>query len=168
MACFSDERRCQADGQKGQGHMEHPGGKTQAERRNQADRRACPTTFWSALRRHGRRRDFRRVAEESRAYVDIPSHYATTLLFVVVIGSVLDALLTLRFLGDGGKEANPLMALVLTRGHTPFVGLKMALTGLGAWFLAAHRYFPLAYVGLHALAVAYVTLLLLHVMLLFF
>ena len=136
------------------------------ERRCQGDRRAHPTTFWSALRPHGRRRGFRRAGEAHQAYVDIPTRWATTLLVLVVVGSVLDALCTLLFLADGGDEANPVMALLLTQGHTPFVGLKMALTGLGAWFLAAHRYFPLAYAGLHALAMAYAALLLLHVILL--
>jgi len=90
------------------------------------------------------------------------------LLFVVVIGSSLDALFTLQFLGNGGEEANPLMALALTHGSTPFVGVKMVVTGLAAWFLAAHRYFRLAYIGLHALAMAYVGLLVLHLSLLSF
>jgi hypothetical protein len=139
-----------------------------SDRRRQGDRRAHPTTFLSALRSHGRRRGFRRVGEAYRAYVDIPTRRATVLLFFVVVGSVLDALFTLLFLANGGDEANPVMALMLTQGHTPFVGLKMAVTGFGAWFLAAHRYFPLAYVGLHALAVAYAALLLLHVILLLF
>jgi hypothetical protein len=148
--------------------MEHSEGRVLIDRRRQPDRRARPTTFWSALRYRGRRRGFRRVGESSHGYVDIPSRRATGLLFVVVVGSLLDALLTLLFLGNGGDEANPLMTFALTRGQTAFVGLKMAITGLGAWFLAAHRYFPLAYIGLHALAVAYAMLLLLHVTLLFF
>jgi hypothetical protein len=146
--------------------MGHGEGFISREGRRQGDRRQHPTNFWSALRPHGRRRGFRRMGEAYRAYVDIPSQRTTALLFLVVLGSVLDALFTLLFLGSGGDEANPVMALVLTQGHTPFVGLKMAVTGLGAWFLAAHRYFPLAYFGLHALAVAYGVLLLLHVILL--
>jgi hypothetical protein len=137
-------------------------------RRRQADRRAHPTTLRSTLRYDGKRRGFRRAEEGYRAYVDIPSQRATALLFLIVIGSMLDALFTLMFLGNGGDEANPLMALVLTQGHTPFVGLKLAVTGLGAWCLAAHRYFPLAYIGLHALAATYGALLLLHVTLLLF
>jgi hypothetical protein len=139
-----------------------------ADHRSPADRRARPTTLWSALRYDGKRRGFRRGGEGCCAYVDIPPHRATTLLFLIVVGSMLDAFLTLLFLGGGGDEANPLMAFVLTQGHTPFVGLKLAVTGLGAWFLAAHRYFPLAYIGLHALAATYGMLLLLHVTLLLF
>jgi hypothetical protein len=86
----------------------------------------------------------------------------TWLLFVVIISSVLDALFTLVFLDHGGEEANPVMALVLSHGHTPFVGLKMALSGLGAWFLAAHQNFPLAFKALRGLAFGYLMLLLIH------
>jgi hypothetical protein len=147
--------------------MDHPEVTIVMNRRHQEDRRARPTTFWSALRYGGRRRGFRRAGEAYRVYVDVPPPRTTALLFVVVVGSVLDALLTLVFLGNGGDEANPVMALALTQGYTPFVGVKMAVTGLGTWFLAAHRYFPLAYIGLHALAVAYIALLVLHITLLF-
>jgi Domain of unknown function (DUF5658) len=132
------------------------------ERRQQADRRAHPTFFWGALRFHGRRKGFRRAGEGGNAYVDCPSRGVAWLLFAVIISSVLDALFTLVFLGGGGDEANPVMALVLSHGHTPFVGLKMALTGLGAWFLAAHQNFPLAFKALRVLAFGYLGLLLIH------
>jgi hypothetical protein len=142
--------------------MEHPWAAITIEKRQQADRRAHPTSFWSALRFHGRRKGFRRTGEGRKAYVDCPSRGVTWLLCVVIVGSVLDALFTLIFLGGGGDEANPVMALVLSHGHTPFVGLKMALTGLGAWFLAAHQNFPLAFKGLRVLAFGYLGLLLIH------
>jgi Domain of unknown function (DUF5658) len=137
-----------------------------SERRWQPDRRAQPTTFWSALRLRGRRRGFRRAGEADRAYVDCPSPRVVVLLFIVVVASVLDALCTLLFLQRGGAEANPLMSLVLSHGEMPFVGIKMASTVIGAWFLAAHQYFPLAFGGLHVLAAGYVGLLLIHVALL--
>jgi hypothetical protein len=84
------------------------------------------------------------------------------LLFVVVGASVLDAFFTLLFMQNGGHEANPLMAVVIEYGNTHFVGVKMTLTALGAWFLAAHQYFPLAFRGLHVLAAGYVGLLFIH------
>lgn len=84
------------------------------------------------------------------------------LLFTVVGASVLDAFLTLLFIQDGGQEANPLMAVLINNGEAQFVGIKMTLTGLGAWFLAAHEYFAMAYNGLHVLAVGYVGILLIH------
>jgi hypothetical protein len=58
------------------------------------------------------------------------------------------------------------MSLVLNYGQTSFVGIKMALTGIGAWLLVAHHYFPMAYRGLLGLAGGYIGLLFLHAVLL--
>ena len=142
--------------------MSHLAGVDSTERRRQPDRRAHPTTLWTALRLGRRRKGFRRAGEAYKAYVDCPSQRAVTLLFFVLGASVLDALLTLLFLQRGGHEANPFMALLLIHGEMPFVGIKMALTGVGAWFLAAHESFPMALRGLHMLAGGYVGLLLVH------
>jgi hypothetical protein len=84
------------------------------------------------------------------------------LLSFALGASVLDALLTLLFIQNGGGEANPFMSFVLTHGPTPFMGIKMALTGFGAWILVAHQYFPIAYRGLIALAGGYTGILLMH------
>jgi hypothetical protein len=142
--------------------MNNLGESGSANRRHLLDRRAHPTTFLSILRYDGRRQSFRRAGEDYRVYVDCPSQRTIMLLFVVVGASVLDALLTLVFVQNGGGEANPLMAIAIDRGQTQFVGLKMALTGIGAWFLAAHQCFPLAFRGLHVLAAGYVGLLFVH------
>src|SRR5262245_16806911 len=146
--------------------MNQPMGAAIAERRWQFDRRTHPTTLWDALRVRGRRKGFRRVGEASYVYVDCACRRAVVLLFFVLAASALDALCTLLFLQRGGQEANPFMTLVLSYGQTPFVGLKMALTGIGAWFLVAHYYFPMAYRGLLGLAGGYVGLLLLHAIIL--
>jgi hypothetical protein len=45
--------------------------------------------------------------------------------------------------------------LALTNGAALFIGLKMVLTGLGAWLLAAHQQFTLAIRGLYGFAVGY-------------
>ena len=142
--------------------MHNPWAAVSFERRQEVDRRAHPTSFGGTLRFHGRRKGFRRAGEGCNTYVDCPSRGVTWLLVAVIISSVLDALFTLVFLRGGGDEANPVMALVLSHGHTPFVGLKMALTGLGAWFLAAHQNFPLAFKALRVLAFGYLGLLLIH------
>jgi Domain of unknown function (DUF5658) len=142
--------------------MKHSVGVVSSERRRQPDRRAYPTTFWSVLRFGGRRQGFRRAGEEGLAYVDRPSHRVVVLLFIVVGASVLDALFTLLYIQSGGREANPFMAVILNHGQIPFVGIKMALTGVGAWLLAAHQHLPLAVRGLHILAVGYMGLLVLH------
>jgi hypothetical protein len=146
--------------------MQTPADMPATERRQQADRRARPTSFWSALRGNVRRQGFRRAGEARNTYVDCPSPHVVMLLLAVLICSVLDAVLTLLFLERGGEEANPVMAFVLAYGTTPFVGLKMALTGIGAWFLAAHQYFPPAVKGLYILAGGYVLLLFIHTALL--
>jgi Domain of unknown function (DUF5658) len=143
--------------------MDHPVEVGITDRRERPDRRARPTTFWSILRFGGRRKGFRRAGEGYKAYVDCPSQRVVALLFIVLGASVLDALCTLLFLQSGGDEANPLMALVLSHGEMPFVGIKMALTGIGAWFLAVHQYFPAASKGLYMLAVGYMGLLFIHV-----
>jgi Domain of unknown function (DUF5658) len=146
--------------------MEHPVKIGITERRERPDRRASPATFWSVLRFRGRRKGFRRAGEGYKAYVDCPSQRVVMLLFIVLVASVLDALCTVLFIQSGGDEANPLMALALSHGQMPFVGIKMALTGIGAWFLAAHQYFPMAFRGLHVLAVGYVGLLFIHIVIL--
>jgi uncharacterized protein DUF5658 len=84
------------------------------------------------------------------------------LFFCVLGASLLDALFTLVFIQNGGAEANPFMSFVLNLGQTPFMGIKMALTGLGAWLLVAHQYFPMAYRALLVLAGSYLGVLLMH------
>jgi len=142
--------------------MDHPVGGAAMNRRQQADRRVYPMTLWKALHFGGRRKAFRRMGEGTRTYVDCPSTRTMMLLFIVIGASVLDALLTLLFIQSGGQEANPLMAILINNSEAQFVGIKMTLTGLGAWFLAAHEYFAMAYNGLHVLAVGYVGILLIH------
>jgi hypothetical protein len=70
--------------------------------------------------------------------------------------------LTLFHLEEGGCEANPLMYVALAHGTTLFVALKLSITCVAAWFLAAHQQFPLAYRGLHGLALGYGVLLAYH------
>ena len=132
------------------------------ERRSLADRRARPTTFLITLRWHGRRKGFRRAGEGRYAYVDCLARRIVGLAVLICVGSLLDALLTLLHLEDGGCEANPLMHMALAHGTTLFVVLKLSITCVAAWFLAAHQQFPLAYRGLHGLALGYGVLLTYH------
>jgi hypothetical protein len=156
----------QGSSEEGTCNMDSLRGLPGTERRQPVNRRALPTTFWTALRVNGRRQGFRRVGEAYHAYVDCPSQRVTLLLFAVVICSVLDALCTLLFLERGGEEANPIMALAMSHGTVVFVALKMALTGFGAWFMAAHQHFAVAFKGLHVLAGGYALLLFIHAILL--
>ena len=135
------------------------------DRRMLPDRRTYPTTLWSALRWHGRRTGFRRAGEGGNAYIDCPTVLVTTLALWVCLASGADAYLTLCHLQDGGHEGNPLMALVLAYGVSLFCWVKIGLTSLGMWVLAAHQQFPLAYRGLQGLALGYGLLLLYHLLL---
>jgi len=87
------------------------------------------------------------------------------LALLVFVGSLLDALLTLRHLQHGGQEANPWLALALTHGTPRFLQLKISMTGGGVWLLAAHQQFPLAQRGLHGLALSYGVVLVYHLVL---
>src|SRR5215831_14216831 len=94
------------------------------ERRHLANRRARPTTLWSALRWQGRRTGFRRAGEGHRAYVDCLAWRSGGLAVLVYVCSLLDALGTLRHLQQGGQEANPVLALVLAGGTALFLPMK--------------------------------------------
>jgi len=137
-----------------------------AEQRRIFDRRTRPTSFWSAACCfRGRRAGFRRSAEGYRAYIDQPSSRVVLLVLFVMLSSICDAFFTLIHLENGGSEANPMMALALHQGIAPFLHIKLSLTGAGAWLLAAHERFPLAFQALHSMAVIYGLLLMLHGML---
>ena len=135
------------------------------DRRCLADRRARPTTLRSALRWQGRRTSFRRAGEGHQAYVDSLPWRVGGLAVLIHVCSLLDAMLTLLHLQDGGAEANPLMHLALAHGPTLFLALKVSLTGVAVWFLAAHQQWPLAVHGLHGLALSYGIVLVYHLVL---
>jgi Domain of unknown function (DUF5658) len=77
------------------------------------------------------------------------------LVLCIFGGSLLDAILTLWHLEQGGSEANPLMALTLAASPTLFMSVKTAVSGLGVCCLAAHAQRPLARRGLYGLALVY-------------
>lgn len=146
--------------------VEHQAGTPCRDRRQTHDRRGWPTSLSNALGLRGHRQRFRRTEEGSDAYVDCLAPRIVVLAVFVLICSALDALFTILHIQHGGQEANPLMALALAHGYTTFVGVKMALTGAGVWFLAAHQQFPLASKALPSLGCVYVVLLAYHLVLL--
>jgi hypothetical protein len=80
----------------------------------------------------------------------------------VLLSAGLDAGGTLLPLQQGGSEGNPLMALALSAGATPFVWITMLLSGVGVRFLAAHQGFPLAARALSGIALGSLALVLSH------
>ena len=136
------------------------------ERRFQADRRACPTSFWSAFRPAGLRSGFRRRGEALNQYVDCLPERVTVLAISVVILSILDAVFTLLHLQNGGREVNPVMELALFTGVPVFLCVKTGLTNLGVIFLAMHQNFRLGRAALRVTAGGYALLILYHAALL--
>jgi hypothetical protein len=110
-------------------YMEHARYEPSLERRRLADRRTRPTTFVSAIRWKGRRKGFRRAGEGRHAYIDCLARHIGELAVLVCVCSILDALLTLLHLEDGGHEANPLMHVALAYGTTLFVLDLQAFSG---------------------------------------
>ena len=99
------------------------------------------------------------------ASVDGRVRRTVVLALCVVVGSLLDALLTLGHLAHGGAEANPWLARALTYSTAQFLLLKMGLTGAGVWILVAHHQCPLAVRGLYGLALVYGAVLVYHLLL---
>jgi hypothetical protein len=135
------------------------------DRRCLVDRRMRPTTLWSALRWRGRRTGGRRAGEGHQAYVDCLAWRIAALAVFVHGCSILDALMTLLHLAHGGGEANPLMHFALAYSPSAFLILKLSLTGVAVWWLAAHQQWPLAVRALHGLALTYSTVLVYHLVL---
>ena len=135
------------------------------DRHRLPDRPVRSTTLLRTVYGRGQRKRFRREGESHQAYVACRGWRTVVLAFFVCVGSLLDALLTLGHLAHGGEEANPLLALALAHSTSLFLQLKIGLTGVGVWVLAAHQQFPLAARGLQGLALGYGTVLVYHLVL---
>jgi hypothetical protein len=84
------------------------------------------------------------------------------MVYLITVCSLLDALFTLLYIERGGGEANPLMARAIGLGARTFVGLKMALTGIGTVLLALHQNFRGGLRGLYVIVLIYLFLLVYH------
>jgi hypothetical protein len=87
-------------------------------------------------------------------------------LAVFVYGcAILDALFTLLSLHAGGAEAPPLMRRTIVQSPTLIFAVKIGITGVAVWLLAAHQQWPLAVRGLYGLALGYGAVLVSHLVL---
>ena len=114
---------------------------TASERRANTDRRQMSwrTVFYGFLR--SRRRSSRRDAEGRPIYVDWHHPWLFFLGVGIMLMSVLDAFLTLRLIGIGATEANPVMRFFLDSNVGLFVGLKVLMTAAALFVLVyASRY----------------------------
>jgi hypothetical protein len=101
-----------------------------------------------------------------RLSIGTPAHYAWLegLVRALLVLNLLDAVFTLLWVHLGvAREANPLLR-DLVKGHPlAFVGVKLALVGLGSLLLWWKRHRPLAVISIFVAFFCYYALLLMHV-----
>lgn len=103
------------------------------------DRRHRPTRWLSCCWLTGRRRGGRRVGERWNVYVDRCTLAEYGLVLAVLALAVLDTVFTVRHVGTGIDEANPIMAWMLGTGGTGlFAAVKLGMTSLALVFLLGH------------------------------
>jgi hypothetical protein len=110
--------------------------------RRSGDRRQ---TTWTSIILGGigknRRRGPRRRGDHRGYYVD---WYESRLLAVslgILFLCCIDAWFTLTLLGDGAKELNVLMDMLIQRDVNTFVHVKLGVTAVGLVYLVAHSSF---------------------------
>jgi hypothetical protein len=137
-----------------------------AERRALHDRRSRPTPLLTRYFLWGRRRGARRQHEQLGLYVDRLAPTVAWLILIIWAFQCLDAILTLAHLLRGGKELNPLMAFVIDSAPGVFLAIKLGFSLMGLMFLGIHQNFPYVRKGLGALFVAFLVLMIYHLVIL--
>ena len=135
------------------------------DRRKIPDRRKRRTQWWESLLGRRRRTRGRRKGESKNIYVDVYDQWDLVLLAAIFTLNLLDAVLTLVYLGHGGIEANPIMARVLGYGVHAFILEKCIVVGFCLLALIVHKTFTLAKVATLLLLGAYSLLTIYHVFL---
>ena len=110
--------------------------------RHVPDRRRRPTRFWDVFSTPGRRSQVRRSSERSGRTLAIVDRHAAPVripIYLVLILTLLDGVLTLQIIEHPSEEANPLMAHALERGITWFFLTKYLLTAIGMAVLLVLR-----------------------------
>jgi hypothetical protein len=134
------------------------------EKRGGGDRRGVPTPMLSRFTFiGGRRSGGRREGESVNIFVD---RFGQTLFFMatmVILLNVLDAFFTLLFLGNGGRELNPVAQFFLDQGPVAFLLVKTAGIGLCVAYLVLVNRFKGAKIGMGVVFVIYLALLCWHI-----
>ena len=130
------------------------------------DRRKRPTPALSTFILRGRRRSFRRKEDQERGgYVDL---YGSGLLFLIVliVGlNILDALLTMMILEDGGLEMNPIVHSVIQIYGDRFWIWKFAMVSVSLILLCLHNKFRFVIPAMLGVSAIYVTVVLFQIFL---
>ena len=136
------------------------------DRRILKDRRDQPTRGLSKFVFYGRRSEFRRQKDQGRGgYVD---RYGSGLLFllVLILGlNVLDALLTMMILSDGGCELNPIARSAIQLCGDGFWIWKFLTVSVPLILLCLHSKFRLVMPVLFGIGTVYITVILYEVFL---
>lgn len=129
--------------------------------RRATDRRAAATRLWThwltPLRREGGRRD-----SDQSHYVDRYTKRDVVLVLTIFVLNLGDAYFTMRWLGRGGGEANPIMDFFLDIGPTAFLLQKCIVVGFWLLLLLIHKNFRFARLGLYASLAVYLVLMVVH------
>ncbi len=125
------------------------------DRRSGGDRRLRPTRWFDSILGHRRRTRGRRKGESRNIYVDLYHASDLILLGFVFLLNLVDTVLTLRHLANGGVELNPIMAWLLSQGPWLFVLQKCVVVGACLTLIVVHKTFPLARKGAWLLLGAY-------------
>lgn len=92
----------------------------------------------------GRRKGVRRKEEADLPfYTDVYEKWVGVVFISIMVLSTLDAVLTLKILGRGGKELNPVMDALLAIDNTAFFIGKLAITLFCLLFVLIHINFKL-------------------------
>jgi hypothetical protein len=102
------------------------------ERRTGRERRSRPTSPFTIQSMVGSRHHYRRKEDARKYYfVDLYSRSSVTLVVCTMVLSIVDAFLTLKLVGLGIGEANPIMDFFLKMGPLQFIIIKWLITAVG-------------------------------------
>jgi hypothetical protein len=129
-------------------------------RRILKDRRNQPTHGLSKFVLWGRRGSFRRKEDQGRGgYVDRYGPGLLCLLVLILGLNVLDALLTMMILEDGGWEINPLVRSAIQLYGDRFWVWKFLIVSVPLILLCLHSKFRLVMPVLLGISAIYVTVI---------
>jgi hypothetical protein len=132
------------------------------DRRKGVDRRGRPTSILAGLMPGGARARGRRRGEDRNIYVDRYAKSDLVFATVILVLNILDAWLTIVYLGYGGAEANPVARKLLEAGCGWFLGVKGFAVSACLLFLVLHKTFSLVKPALRLLVLFYGLLLVYH------
>jgi hypothetical protein len=136
------------------------------DRRILKDRRKQHTRALSRFAVKGGRRGFRRIEDQERGgYVD---RYGSGLFFLIVLIAglnVVDALLTMMILEDGGWELNPIVRSVIQLYGDKFWIWKFVIVSVSLILLCLHSKFRLATHVILGVGMIYIAVILFQILL---